>query len=99
MVILRELHQPPPLCSDKQPRIQNEGDDKKKRVLIYHDESIFNSNESQTWMSGEEERPALLSKTKGSEVMVSDFVEEHKGYLHLSNVCRGRKKGQLFCPR
>ena len=32
----------------------------------------------------EEERPALLPKTKGSGVMVSDFVEEHKGYLHLS---------------
>ena len=37
-------------------------------------------------VSGEEERPALLPKTKGSEVMVSDFVEEHKGYLRLSNV-------------
>ena len=34
---------------------------------------------------GEEERPALLPKTKGSGVMVSDFVEEHEGYLRLSD--------------
>ena len=36
-------------------------------------------------MWGEEERLALLPKTKGSGVMVSDFVEEHEGYLHLSD--------------
>ena len=33
----------------------------------------------QTWMWGEEERLALLPKTKGSGLMVSDFIEEHDG--------------------
>ena len=35
-------------------------------------------------MWGEEERPAILPKTKGSGIMVSDFVEEYGGYLQLS---------------
>ena len=34
-------------------------------------------------MWGESERPAILPKTKGSGIMVSDFVEEHGGYLKL----------------
>ena len=29
-------------------------------------------------------RPAILPKTKGSGIMVSDFVEEYGGYLKLS---------------
>jgi hypothetical protein len=33
--------------------------------MIYHDESIFNTNKGQTWMWGEEERPAFLPKTNG----------------------------------
>ena len=49
--------------------------------MIYHDESIFNTNEGQTWMWGEEERPAILPKTKGSGIMVSDFVEEHNVFF------------------
>ena len=53
--------------------------------MIYHDESIFNTNEGQTWMWGEEDRPAILPKTKGSGIMVSDFVEEHGGYLILTD--------------
>ena len=35
-------------------------------------------------MWGESERPAILPKTKGSGIMVSDFVEEYGGYLKLS---------------
>ena len=33
---------------------------------------------------GESERPAILPKTKGRGIMVSDFVEEHGGFLKLS---------------
>ena len=36
-------------------------------------------------MWGEEERLALLPKTKGSGLMVSDFIEEHDGFLILSD--------------
>ena len=82
---LQVSHRPPPLCSDEPPRIrQEEDDDKKELVVIYYDESIFNTNEGQTWMWGEEE-PAILPKTKGSGIMVSDFVEEHGGFLRLSD--------------
>ena len=52
--------------------------------MIYHDESIFNTNEGQTWMWGTDDNPAILPKNKGSRIMVSDFVEEHGGYLRLS---------------
>ena len=89
---LRESHHPPPPCSDDPPRnddpprIRREEDEEKKElVVIYHDESIFNTNEGQTWMWGEEDRPAILPKTKGSGIMVSDFVEEHGGYLQLTD--------------
>lgn len=85
MAALRESHRPPPLCSDEPPRVRDERDEgKKELVIIYHDESIYNSNEGQTWMWGEEERPALLPKTNGSGLMVSDFIDEHDGYLCLS---------------
>ena len=50
--------------------------------MIYHDEYILNTNEGQTWMWGTDDNPAILPKTKGSGIMVSDFVE-HGGYLHL----------------
>ena len=77
---LRSSHRPLPPCSDKPPRVLLEVDSEKKElVLIFHDESIFNTNEGQTWMWGESERPAILPKTKGSRIIVSDFVEEHGG--------------------
>ena len=47
MVALRASHQPPPVCSDEQPRVRIEGDEQKKRlVIIYHD------NQSTTVMRG-----------------------------------------------
>ena len=83
---LREAHQPLPQCSDEEPRVRVEADeDKKKLVLLYHDESIYNTNEGQSWMWGEDDHPALLPKTKGSGIMVADFVEEHSGYLALTD--------------
>ena len=68
---LRASHRPPPLCSDDPPRIRNKEEDEKELVVIYHDESIFNTNEGQTWMWGEDDQPATLPKTKGSDIMVS----------------------------
>ena len=82
---LRKSHQPSPQCANEEPRVRIEADeDKKKLVVLYHDESIYNTNEGQTWMWREDDHPALLPKTKGSGVMVSDFVEEHRGYLELT---------------
>ena len=86
----RSNHQPRPMCSDKQPPPPAPSTsppperNNKKFVLFYHDESIFNANEAQTWMWGSADKPAILPKTKGSEIMVSDFIDEHSGYLKLS---------------
>ena len=83
---LRASYRPPPPCSDEPPRIRSEEDDEKEElVVIYHDESTFNTNEGQTWIWGEDDRPAILPKTKGSGIMVSDFVEEHGGFLQLTD--------------
>lgn len=49
-----------------------------------HDKKIFNVNEARTWMWGSADKPAILPKTKGSGIMISDFIDEHNGYLRLS---------------
>ena len=55
---LQHSHQPRPLCSDERPPTPpptpssmppSESNDK-ILVMLYHDESIFNTNEAQTWM-------------------------------------------------
>ena len=82
---LRKTHKPPPQCADEEPRVRVEEDEEKKTlVLLYHDESIYNTNEGQSWMWAEDDHPALLPKTKGSGIMVADFIDEHNGYLQLT---------------
>ena len=86
MATLQQSHKLPPACSDELPRVRQEEDDEKKTLIVlYHDESVYNSNEGETWMWGEEDKPALQSKTKGSGIMVFDFIDEHDGYLCLSS--------------
>lgn len=86
MDTLRSMHRPSLLCSHEPPWVRSEEDDTKKElVLLFHDESICTINEGQYWMWGEEERPAILPKTNGSGVMVSDVVDGHEGYLKLSD--------------
>ena len=82
---LRKTHKPPPQCSDEEPRMRVEEDEEKKTlVVLYHDKSIYNTNEGQSWMWAEDDHPALLPKTKGSGIMVADFIDEHNGYLQLT---------------
>ena len=58
--ILASTHLPPPLCSDEpsshapMPSGTDESSQYRKLVLIFHDESIFYSNDDQGWMWGEE---------------------------------------------
>ena len=48
-----DLRLPPPPCSDEDAAIPPaDADTRKKLVLIYQDESIFNVNEGQTWIWG-----------------------------------------------
>ena len=57
MANLYQTHQPPPTCSDEPPQVREEDDEEKKTLaVLYHDKSIYNSNEGQTWMWKEEER-------------------------------------------
>ena len=74
---LQASHLPPPPCSDAETR--------KTLVSIFHDESIFNTNEGQTWMWAAEGQPIIQPKTRGSGIMVSDFIDDHSGYLRLSD--------------
>lgn len=39
----------------------------------------------QTWMWGTADKPAILPKTRGSGIMVSDFIDEHHGHLCQSH--------------
>ena len=83
---LYSTHNPAPPCSDQQAPIPApDAETRKKIVVIFHDESIFHINEGQTWAWGTEDRPYIQPKTKGAGVMVSDFIEQHGGYLRLSD--------------
>ena len=83
---LKSTHKPAPPCSDERaatppPDVET----RKKLVLLYHDESIFNVNEGQTWMWATEDTPVIQPKTKGAGVMVSDFIDQHQGFLQVSD--------------
>ena len=85
MEILGQTHQPPPSCSDNV-ITENIGDPsaKKKLVLIFHDESIYHSNEDQGWQWSEEGKITIKPKGLGRGLMVSDFIDEYNGFLHLT---------------
>ena len=54
---------------------------REKTVVIFHDESTLQANEDQTKMWGKKEH-ILRLKSKGSGIMVSDFVEEKMDIWH-----------------
>ena len=76
MKSLWETHLPPPPPSDERAATPPPNAATLKRlVLIYHNESIFNTNEGQMWGWATGEKPIIQSKTKGAGIMVSDFIE------------------------
>ena len=56
-----------------------------KSIVIFHDESTFQANDEESWMWGEHGQCVLKPKSRGSGIMVSDFIDEHNGYLRLTN--------------
>ena len=77
---------PPLPCSDERAAIPPpDAETRKKPVLLYHGESIINMNEGQTWIWATEDAPILQLKTKGSGIMVSDFVDQHSSFLRLTD--------------
>jgi transposase len=55
-----------------------------KLIVIFHDESTFNANDDQTLQWGVKGEGMLRPKSKGSGIMVSEFIEERTGYLALT---------------
>ena len=54
-----------------------------KTVVIFHDELIFLANEDQRTQWGSVDMHSIKPKDKGAGIMVSDFIDEHIGYLRL----------------
>ena len=55
-----------------------------KTVVIFRDESTFQANDGQTFYWATKDMPLLRPKGRGAGIMVSDFIEEHNGYLRLT---------------
>ena len=55
-----------------------------KTVVFFHDESTFQANEDQPTFWGTKGTTVMKPKSKGSGIMVSDFVDEINGYLCLT---------------
>lgn len=56
-----------------------------KTVVFFHDESTFQSKDDQTVMWGKKGEHMLRPKSKGSGIMVSDFIDERCGFLALTD--------------
>ena len=61
---LQASHLPPP----------PDAETRKTLVSIFHDESIFNRNEGQTWMGAAKGQPIIQPKTRSSGIMVSKIT-------------------------
>ena len=83
---LRDTHKPPLPCSDERAAtLPPDAESRKALVLIYHDESIFSTNEGQIWMWASDDMPVIQPKTKGSGIMVIGFTDQHSGFLQLTD--------------
>ena len=56
-----------------------------KTIVIFHNESTFQANDDQPTIWAEPGTVVMRPKSKGSGIMVSDFIEERGGYLHLTD--------------
>ena len=52
-----------------------------KTVIIFHDETTFQANDDQPTLWTEKGTCVMRPKSKGSGIMLSDFIEERNGYL------------------
>ena len=81
--VLESTHSPPLPVSDETGTSVSSS--MKRLVLLYHDESTFHSNDDQGWVWSEKWGQQIRPKGQGRELMVSDFIDEHNGYLALSD--------------
>ena len=79
--ILQSTHLPPPACFSGQTEESIGNVNSEKRlVLIYHDESVFQANDAQSWQWAEENKITLRPKTQGRGLMISNFIKSMEGY-------------------
>ena len=57
---------------------------RQKTIVIFHYETTFNANECQKTQWGRKGEFMIMPKTKGSAIMVSDFIDRNR-YLALSD--------------
>ena len=57
---------------------------RQKTIVIFHDETTFNANECQTTQWGRKGEFMIMPKSKGSGIMISDFIDKN-GYLSLTD--------------
>ena len=82
---LHDTHLPPPPPSDEMAAIPPpDAEFRKKLTLIYQDGSIFSTNEGQLWAWATDDQSVIQPKTKGAGIMVSDYVDQHSGFLQLT---------------
>ena len=89
---LEATHKPPPTCSvgiHPYPLGGTTAD--KHLVLIFHDESVFHSNEGRIYAWHEKATSPLRPKDQGRGIMVTNFIDEFNGYLRLSPSERARQ--------
>lgn len=55
-----------------------------KTVIFFHDESTFQANDDQKTFWGTKDTYVIRPKSRGSGIMVSDFIDEYNGYLGLT---------------
>lgn len=55
-----------------------------KTVVFFHDKTTFMANEDQPTQWGMKGEKMIKPKSKGSGIMVSDFIDEHNGFLVLT---------------
>lgn len=79
--MLESTHAPPPQVSDEPET--NVSLSMKTLVLLYHDESAFHSNDDQGWVWAEKWSQQIKPKGQGRGLTISDFIDEHNGYLKL----------------
>ena len=92
---LEAAHKPPPTCSDgMHPYPIGDSEAPKSLVLIYHDESVFHSNDGRAYVWHEKGTAPLRPKDQGRGIMVTDFIDEHNGFLRLSE-CELEKRDHL----
>ena len=74
-----DTHLPPPPPSDEMAPVPP------PLVLIFLDECIFSTNEGQLWAWATGEDAVIQPKTKGAGIMISDYVDQHTGFLRLTS--------------